>query len=107
MITIPLKILLVENNKVDIDLIIYHIHRIVETLDVHVVEPWKPVIKHFSVLCQTWLFQTITCAPILGGANGFILKGDMENLNDKLKPYLKRIVFNMDAREGIREKIRQ
>lgn len=44
---------------------------------------------------------------ILSGASGFILKKHMNNLGEKLKPLLKKVVFNMLEQEELREKIRR
>ena len=44
---------------------------------------------------------------ILSGASGFILKKNMNNLGEKLKPLLKKVVFNMLEKEELREKIRR
>lgn len=43
---------------------------------------------------------------ILSGASGFILKKNMHCLQEKLRPLLKRVVFNMHDRSEVREKIR-
>ncbi|HSP40295.1 MAG TPA: response regulator, partial [Gillisia sp.] len=51
--------------------------------------------------------EELAADTILAGANGFILKGDMDRLDEKLRPLLKKIVFNMGEREEIREKIRR
>lgn len=44
---------------------------------------------------------------ILSGASGFVLKKNMNNLSEKLKPLLKKVVFNMLEQEELREKIRK
>lgn len=44
---------------------------------------------------------------ILAGAFGFVLKKHMEILEEKLRPLLKKVVFNMVDKEEIREKIRR
>jgi hypothetical protein len=45
---------------------------------------------------------------ILSGATGFVLKKNMDHLDKKLSGQsLKRIVFNMDSREELRDKIRR
>ncbi len=44
---------------------------------------------------------------ILSGASGFVLKKHMNSMDEKLKPLLKKLVFNMIEREELREKIRR
>jgi len=44
---------------------------------------------------------------ILSGASGFILKKHMNTLDEKLRPILKQVVFNMVQREELRENIRK
>ncbi len=44
---------------------------------------------------------------ILSGASGFILKKHMNTLDEKLKPLLKQVVFNMVQQEELRENIRR
>lgn len=44
---------------------------------------------------------------VLGGAFGFVLKKDMTILNEKLRPLLKKVVFNMIDKQEIRENIRR
>lgn len=44
---------------------------------------------------------------ILAKASGYILKKNMNNLEEKLRPFLKKIVFKMDSNDGIREKLRE
>ena len=51
--------------------------------------------------------EEMAANTILAGASGFILKKEMKILNEKLKPLLKQVVFNMDVREEIREKVRK
>lgn len=51
--------------------------------------------------------EELAANTILAGASGFILKGNMELLEEKLRPLLKKIVFNMGEKEEIREKIRR
>jgi len=43
---------------------------------------------------------------ILSGASGFILKKNMHSLQDKMRPLLKRVIFNMNERTHMRESIR-
>lgn len=142
MITIPLRILLVEDVKTDAELIIWHINKIVELPHVKVVDnledfqvalqsfvpdvvisdynlPTSSGIEIFEAARSTddsipFIFLTGTIEDealasntFLAGANGFILKRYMDNLDVKLHPLLKQIVFNMVGRTEIREKIRQ
>lgn len=44
---------------------------------------------------------------ILGKAFGFILKKNMPVLHEHLRPFLKKVVFNMVEQDDIREKIRK
>jgi len=142
MITIPLRILLVEDNQTDADLTIFFIQKIVETSQIKVVDNLDdvnrelldfvpdvvisdynlPTCNGLEVLELTrsmeesmpFIFLTgaieneeLAANTILAGASGFILKGNMENLDQKLKPLLKKVVFSMGEREEIREKIRR
>ncbi len=142
MITIPLRILLVEDNKTDADLIIHHIQQIVVTSEIRVVDNLDevnrellrfvpdvvisdynlPTCNGLEVLELTrsiedsmpFIFLTgavddeeLAANTILAGANGFILKGQIDRLDEKLRPLLKKIVFGMGEREEIREKIRR
>jgi len=50
--------------------------------------------------------EEMAANTILAGASGFILKKNMSNLQDKLKPLIKKAVFNMSQKVEIREKIR-
>lgn len=51
--------------------------------------------------------EELAANTILSGASGYILKKHMNNLGEKLKPYLKRVVVNMVARDDLRERIRK
>src|SRR5690606_26253197 len=123
MITIPLRILLVEDNRTDADLTIFHIQTIVETSEIRVVDNLDAVHKELlnfvpdliisdynlptctglEVLelarsmedSMRFIFLTganeseeLAANTILAGASGFILKGDMDRLDEKLKPLL-------------------
>ncbi len=142
MITVPLRILLVEDNQTDIDLITRSLKKIVEVPKIRVVDNLKAcsaeiyaflpdvIISDYNLPTCTgldvlelarsrdssipFIFLTgiiddeeMAANTILAGASGFILKKNMERLDEKLKPYLKKIVFNMDVREEIREKVRR
>ena len=142
MITVPLRILLVEDNKTDADLTTYHIEKIVENPEIRTVENLEnfdrelmnfvpdviisdynlptctglDVLEHARMVEETIPFIFLTGAiedeelaanTILAGANGFILKKNMDRLDEKLKPLLKKIVFHMGEREEIRDKIRR
>lgn len=48
----------------------------------------------------------IAANTVLSGANGFILKKHMEQLEQKLLPLLKRVVLQMEGRKEIRERRR-
>ncbi|MBT8319986.1 MAG: response regulator [Gramella sp.] len=50
--------------------------------------------------------EELAANTILNGASGYILKKHMNNLGEKLEPLLKKVVFNMVARDELREKIR-
>lgn len=142
MITIPLRILLVEDNDIDAQLIIHHINRIVESPHLKIVDNLNDCEKQLQVFvpdvvlsdynlptCNGFevlelvksidesiplIFITgaleddeLAANTILSGASGFILKKHMEHLTEKLRPLLKKIVFNMEVQEGLREKIRR
>lgn len=142
MITIPLRILIVEDNKIDADLITYHIQKIVQTSEIRVVNNLDEVNRELlrfvpDVIISDYNLPTcnglevlelarsiedtipfifltgaieneeLAANTILAGANGFILKGNMDRLDEKLRPLLKKVVFNMGEREEIREKIRR
>jgi DNA-binding NtrC family response regulator len=142
MITIPLRILLVEDDKADADHTIKSIHNIVERPQVKVVD----VLKDFSEQLQIFIPDVIisnynlpTCNgleileltmsidpsipfifltgdiddeelaanTILAGTTGFILKKDMDRMEEKIRPLLKKIVYNMDEGNEIRNNIRK
>lgn len=50
--------------------------------------------------------EELAANTILNGASGFILKKHMNNLGEKLKPLLKKVVINMISRDELRERIR-
>ncbi|MGY5851012.1 response regulator transcription factor [Salegentibacter sp. F14] len=142
MITIPLRILLVEDSQTDLALIKRHINKIVESPKFEVVENLSgcenklmnfvpdvvisdynlPSCDGFEILELTrsmapdipFIFITgtiededLAAQTILAKATGFILKTHMHCLDEKLKPLLKKIVYNMVANEDLRERIRQ
>jgi len=51
--------------------------------------------------------EEVAANTILAGATGFILKKNMDILDQKLRPLLKKIAFNMGAGREIREKVRR
>ncbi|TBW26416.1 response regulator [Gramella sp. KN1008] len=50
--------------------------------------------------------EELAANTILNGASGYILKKHMNNLSEKLEPFLKKVVVNMVARDELRERIR-
>ncbi len=142
MITIPLRILLVENVETDVLLTIRHLNKIIESPHIKVVSSLDdcrkelinfvpdvvisdynlPTCNGLEVLEVTqatddsvpFIFLTgaiedeeMAANTILAGASGFVLKKDMNNLDEKLRPILKKIAFNMDSREELRDRIRR
>lgn len=142
MITVPLRILLVEDNLTDVDLTIRALKKIVVAPKIIVVDDLKGcseqlynfipdvIISDYNLPTCTgldvlelshsidnsipFIFLTgiiddeeMAANTILAGASGFILKKNMDRLEEKLKPLLKKIVFNMDVREEIRDKVRR
>ncbi|MFD1096277.1 response regulator [Salegentibacter chungangensis] len=61
----------------------------------------------FIFLTGTINDEELAANTILAGATGYILKKHIHNLEEKLKPLLKKVAFNMVAREDVREKVRQ
>ena len=51
--------------------------------------------------------EELAANTILAGASGYILKKDMKKLEEKLSPLLKKVVFKMDAKDEVRERLRQ
>lgn len=50
--------------------------------------------------------EELAANTILNGASGYILKKHMNNLAEKLEPFLKKALINMVARDELRERIR-
>lgn len=50
--------------------------------------------------------EELAANTILSGATGFILKKHMNSLAEKLMPFFKKVVINMNARDDLRERIR-
>jgi hypothetical protein len=51
--------------------------------------------------------EELAANTILSGASGFILKKHMNELSEKLRPLLKKVVYNMVAHDELRERIRR
>ena len=66
-------------------------------------DPELPVI----FLTGTVHDEELAANTVLGGAQGFILKKHMNRLDEKLKPLLKKVVFTINTKDEIREKVRQ
>ncbi len=142
MITIPLRILLVEDNEADVLLIRRNIHKLVKEPVIKVVEDLSScrekvinfipdlVISDYNLPTCTGLdvlelikekdsappliFLTgtvhdeeIAANTFLTGASGYILKKHMINLEEKLKPLLNKLVFNMVAKDDVRQRLRK
>ncbi|MCC8358981.1 response regulator [Salinimicrobium sediminilitoris] len=141
MITIPLRILLVEDNEADVLVTRRTIQKLVESPEIEVVEDLSscrdklnsfipdvvisdynlPTCTGFEILqlvheknpALPFIFLTgtmhneeLAANTILAGASGFILKKHMNNLEEKLEPLLKKVVFKLSEREGVRERLR-
>lgn len=61
----------------------------------------------FIFLTGTVHDEELAANTILAGASGFILKKHMTNLEEKLKPLLKQIIFRMNEKKEVRERLRQ
>lgn len=142
MITIPLRILLVEDNEADVMITRRCIKKLVQAPVIEVVEDLSSarhqlinfvpdlVISDYNLPTCTGLdvlelvkkkdpalpliFLTgtvhdeeLAADTILAGASGYILKKHMNNLEEKLKPLLKKVVFNMVSRDEVRERLRK
>lgn len=51
--------------------------------------------------------EELAANTILAGATGYILKKNLDQLENKLKPLLKKIVFNLEVQEEIRDRVRR
>lgn len=51
--------------------------------------------------------EELAANTILAGASGYILKKNMNRLEEKLRPLLNKVVFKIDAKDEVREKLRQ
>lgn len=61
----------------------------------------------FIFLTGTVNDEELAANTILAGAWGYILKKDMNRLENKLRPLFKKVVFNITAREDLRERLRE
>ena len=61
----------------------------------------------FIFLTGTVHDEELAANTILAGASGYILKKHMNNLEEKLKPLLNKVVFKMDEKEAVRERLRE
>ena len=61
----------------------------------------------FIFITGTIADEELAANTILSGASGFVLKKNMHQLQDKLKPLLKRVVFNISQQEIVRERVRK
>lgn len=61
----------------------------------------------FIFLTGTINDEELAAHTILAGASGYILKKHMNNLDEKLKPLLNKVVINMVTRDELREQIRK
>lgn len=142
MIRIPLRILLVEDNEFDAQMISFHIEQCVASPEIKWVSTLDEVkdklltfypdliLSDYNLPTCTGLevfnlSQTINSAipfifitgtleneelaanTILAGATGFILKKNMDSLQEKLRPLFKKIIFNMDRKYEEVERIRK
>ncbi|MCF4102736.1 response regulator [Gillisia sp. M10.2A] len=67
----------------------------------------KDSTMEFIFLTGTINDEEVAANTILSGVSGFVLKKHMNTLDEKLRPLLKKIVFNMSEREEVRLKIRE
>lgn len=61
----------------------------------------------FIFLTGTVHDEELAANTILAGAWGFVLKKHMNNLEEKLKPLLKKVVFHLGSQGQLRERLRK
>lgn len=61
----------------------------------------------FIFLTGTVNDEELAANTILAGAWGYILKKHMDDLEQRLKPLLKKVVFNITAKDDLRERLRE
>ena len=61
----------------------------------------------FIFLTGTVNDEELAANTILAGAWGYILKKHMNELEDRLRPLLKKVVFNLSTRDEVRERLRK
>lgn len=61
----------------------------------------------FIFLTGTVNDEELAANTILAGAWGYILKKHMDDLEERLRPLLKKVVFNITAKHELRERLRQ
>lgn len=67
------------------------------------IDPEVPII----FLTGTVNDEELAANTILAGAWGYILKKHMDHLEDRLRPLLKKVVFNITVKEDLRERLRE
>ena len=142
MITIPLRILLVEDNEADVLITKRTLKGIVDSPEIEVVEDAdscresminfipdvvisdynlpscngleilqlvkdKDPAVPFIFLTGTIHDEELAANTILAGASGYILKKHMNELEERLRPLMKKVAFNMSTRNDLRERLRQ
>lgn len=65
----------------------------------------KPV--PFIFLTGTVNDEELAANTILAGAWGYVLKKHMDVLEEKLRPLLKKVVFHLNSRDEVRERLRK
>jgi response regulator RpfG family c-di-GMP phosphodiesterase len=61
----------------------------------------------FIFLTGTVNDEELAANTILAGAWGYILKKHMNDLEERLRPLLKKVVFNLSAKDDLRERLRE
>lgn len=142
MIRIPLRILLVEDNEFDAQMITFHIEQCITSPEIEWVSTLDDIKDKlltfypdlilsdynlptctglevfnlaqainssipFIFITGTLENEELAANTILAGATGFILKKNMDSLQDKLRPLFKKIIFNMDKKYEEVERIRK